>query len=286
MKKINKQNEVEYLNPIQKDNKRKRKVTVKDCIVVFFPFVIVLSIVIFSVYMFSKQQEIITDFNNKILQLNNEIDILKDYNSQVKSDLENIKNDNAKILEQIEELNKEVEEEITIIDEIIPNQSTTSWAIGEEVPLPDLPTYRYLCTDYRHYNLPNTPHYRMQQMAWTDEIGCRRFNDDYIVGLGTGYSQDIGDRFAIELENGFRFTIIMGDGKADRDTDAETHRYTPCKDYAGNDCANVLEFIIDDQVMEKEAYQFGSISYYERFKSNIKKMIYLGRDTNGDWVSY
>ena len=59
MKKINKQNEVEYLNPIQKDNKRKRKVTVKDCIVVFFPFVIVLSIVIFSVYMFSKQQEII-----------------------------------------------------------------------------------------------------------------------------------------------------------------------------------------------------------------------------------
>ena len=173
---------------------------------------------------------------------------------------------------QIEELNKEVEEEITIIDEIIPNQSTTSWAIGEEVPLPDLPTYRYLCTDYRHYNLPNTPHYRMQQMAWTDEIGCRRFNDDYIVGLGTGYSQDIGDRFAIELENGFRFTIIMGDGKADRDTDAETHRYTPCKDYAGNDCANVLEFIIDDQVMEKEAYQFGSISYYERFKSNIKNI--------------
>ena len=138
--------------------------------------------------MLSKQQETIADFNNKILELNNQIDILKGYNSQVKSDLENIKNDNAKILKQIEELNNEVEEEITIIDEIIPNQSTTSWAIGEEVPLPDLPTYRYLCTDYRHYNLPNTPHYRMQQMAWTDEIGCRRFNDDYIVGLGTGYS--------------------------------------------------------------------------------------------------
>lgn len=234
-----------------------------------------------------QKEDLTKALNEQIKLLNQEIDDLKNHNSTIEEDLKQIEAQNAELLIKIEEMNQKIEEETTIIDNIIANPSTTSWAVGEEVPLPDLPTYRYLCTDYRFYNLPNTPHYRLQQVAWTDEMGCRRFNNDYIVGLGSGYSIDIGDRFAVELENGFRFTIIMGDGKNDQtDTDQETHRYTPCKDYDGNDCANVIEFIIDDQIMAKEAYKYGSLSYYDIFNSNIKSMIYLGRDDSGDWTSY
>lgn len=163
--------------------------------------------------------------------------------------------------------------------------ASDKWKINEEVPLPDLPTNMKYCTDYRWYGIEGTPHNRMQNLSYTDKIGCRKYNDDYCVGLGSFYSDRIGDRFEVTLENGNVFTIITGDMKADCDTDI-TNMYAPCINYDGEYCANVIEFIIDDKVVSDDMYAYGSLDYHDEFKGNIQKMIYLGRDNSMDWDLY
>lgn len=162
---------------------------------------------------------------------------------------------------------------------------TQNKSIGEEVALPLLSTEPKLFTDYRSYNLWYTPHYRLQQAAYTDNDGLRRFGDDYIVGLGKYYSESVGDRFQVVLDTGIEFTIIFGDGKAPCDCD-ENNMYTPCVNYDGENCANILEFIVDTDAMPSKVYAYGSIDCLDKFKGNIVKMVYLGRDNSADWDTY
>lgn len=165
--------------------------------------------------------------------------------------------------------------------EIIENMGITE----DECDLPTISTNVKLFTDYRVYNLWYTPHYRLQQSAWTDNQGLRRYNKDYIVALGSYYSTNIGDRFEITLDTGKIFTVILGDGKVDADCDIK-NMYTPCVDYEGNTVANLLEFIIDENVLDSEVYNYGSLDCLDEFKGNIVKMIYLGRDESQDWDTY
>lgn len=151
--------------------------------------------------------------------------------------------------------------------------------------LPEIPTNVKFFTDYRYYSLWYTPHYRLQQLAWTDSQGLRRYNKDYIVALGSFYSTDIGDRFKITLDTGKTFTVILGDGKVDADCDSK-NMYTPCVDYEGNAAANLLEFVIDENVLASEVYNYGSLDYLDEFKGNIIEMVYLGRDKSQDWDTY
>lgn len=163
--------------------------------------------------------------------------------------------------------------------------SNARFKIGEEVPLPSLPTEPKHFTDYRFYNLWYTPHYRLQQSAYTDKDGLRRFNDDYIVAMGKFYSEDIGDRFHVTLDTGVEFTVILGDGKHPSDCDIN-NMYAPCMNYADEDCANLLEFIVDDSIMSADVYAYGSIDCIDKFKGNIVKMVYLGRDNSANWDIY
>ena len=178
-----------------------------------------------------------------------------------------------------------VEEKIVIHNDKGTENPFTEKVVGQNMDLPDLPTDRKVVTHYGVYNIPGTPHNRMQQLAWTDELGCRRYGDYYIVGLGSAYADRIGETFEIELDTGFVFQIITGDMKADIHTDS-TNRYAPMVNYDGLDSANILEFIVDKNVLAKAAYQWGGVDYYEQFKGNIVRMTYLGRDESADWDSY
>ena len=151
--------------------------------------------------------------------------------------------------------------------------------------LPDLPTDRKVCTDYRFYNIPGTPHNRMQLAAYTDEQGCRRYGEYYIVGLGSAYANRVGETFEVELNTGVIFTIITGDMKPDDDTDI-TNRFEGCYNYDGAYCANILEFIIDKETFDTRAYQWGGVDWYENFKGDIVRLTYLGRDESADWDIY
>ena len=174
-----------------------------------------------------------------------------------------------------------IEEELNTLNAV----DTDKWSVNEEVPLPNIPTNVKFCTDYRCYNIEGTPHLKMQNLSYTDELGCRRFNDDYCVALGSFYSERIGDRFEVTLDSGRIFTVITGDMKADCDTDPN-NMYGPCINYDFEPSANVLEFIIDDTVVSDDMYNYGSLDYHEEFKGNIVRMIYLGRDNSTDWDKY
>lgn len=142
-----------------------------------------------------------------------------------------------------------------------------------------------LFTDYRFYNIDGTPHKRLQERAWTDENGLRRFNNDYIVAMGSFYSTSIGDRFKVFLDTGKSFTVIFGDGKWDADCD-ERHMYTPIVNYDGEVVANLLEFIIDSDVLDPDVYEYGSLERMNNFKGDIEAIYYLGRDDSADWDTY
>ena len=165
------------------------------------------------------------------------------------------------------------------------DSDTKKFKVGEECEVPDIPTHVKFCTDYRSYNLWYTPHYRLQQVAWTDEYGMRRYGDDYLVALGSYYSTDIGDRFEVTLDTGKTFTVMMADGKWDIDCD-ENNMYTPCIDYNGEYAGNLLEFIMDKYSVSNEMYSYGSLDYHEEFKGSVVKMVYLGRDDSADWDTY
>ena len=188
----------------------------------------------------------------------------------------------------VEEVNAVVENEDIVVEEKIVIHTEKGFSekvVGQDMELPDLPTDRKVCTNYTVYGIGGTPHNRMQLAAWTDEQGCRRYGDYYIVGLGSAYADRIGETFEVELDTGVTFKIITGDMKADCDTDP-TNRYCPCINYDGEQCANILEFIIDRDVLDPKAYAWGGVDYYQNFKGNIVRLTYLGRDDSADWDSY
>lgn len=155
----------------------------------------------------------------------------------------------------------------------------------EILELPNISTNSKLFTDYRKYNLPWTPHYRLQQVCYTDKDGLRRYENDYIVAMGSYYSTSIGDRFKITLDNGNIFTVMFGDGKWDSDCD-ERNMYMPVVNYDGEKEGNLLEFIIDSDVLHEDVYNYGSLEKLECFNGNIIQIEYLGRNTDYDWDIY
>lgn len=230
-----------------------------------------------------KQSKMNCDCSGNVISvIDQKIDTYKD---EILKETEKIAADVAEIKETLKNNPKKQEALISSTEQTATVTIPSKFKIGEAVPLPSLPTHVKFCTDYRCYNLWYTPHYRLQQAAYTDEKGLRRFNDDYIVGLGKFYSESIGDRFKITLDTGNEFTVFFGDGKAPCDCDGN-NMYTPCKNYNGEECANVLEFIIDKEAISKEVYAYGSIDCLAEFAGNIVKMEYLGRDDSADWDTY
>lgn len=120
--------------------------------------------------------------------------------------------------------------------------------------------------DFRKITNTGSDQYKLQQECWTDSRGLRRYEDDYVVALGSYYSKHIGDRFEVTLDSGKTFTVIVGDFKADCDTD-ETNRYSPMS----NGGKNVLEFIVSVRDLDDTTRKMGDISY-AGFKGNIQSI--------------
>ena len=198
-----------------------------------------------------------------------------EYSSSQEFDIQTSSEVNSSI-----ETSSEVNSSIESSDHVVGSHN-----IGEALDVPEISTHVKFCTDYRAYNIEYTPHYRLQQLAWTDSYGLRRYNDDYLVALGSYYSTSIGDRFLVTLDTGKSFTVMLADGKWDIDCDVD-NMYTPTIDYNGNKAGNLLEFIIDKYAVSDEMYEYGSLDYYEEFKGSVASMIYLGRDKSADWDSY
>lgn len=95
--------------------------------------------------------------------------------------------------------------------------------------------------------------YHLQQMAYTDENGLRKFNDYYLIAIGDYYSQSVGDIFVIEFEDGSKISAMVGDLK-------KTH-HTDENGCAMNSDNSVLEFIVDTKKLDKTVKRLGDLNY-------------------------
>lgn len=125
--------------------------------------------------------------------------------------------------------------------------------------------YGYM--DYSCVTDTNSAQYKFQQNCWTDSQGLRRQCNDYVVALGSYYSTTIGERFLVTLDTGITYTIVIGDCKADCDTNP-TNQYT----YAGQ-YINIIEFIVDTPCLDYSISQSGDIGSYTNLKGNVKEIV-------------
>ena len=121
--------------------------------------------------------------------------------------------------------------------------------------------------DYRAITNTTSKQYKLQQDPYCviDERGFLMCRDNwYVVAMGS-YWGKIGDKFIVRLQNGTIIPVIMGDYKADVDTDREH--------YAHKKDGHVLEFLIDtnsSNMQAKNVTYYGLINkIYPEFNSKI-----------------
>ena len=170
-----------------------------------------------------------------------------------------------------DEINK-IEPNITYVEDISCKSGVKSKSNKSEYDIPDYDTAFKTYMDYRKITDKTSAQYMLQMEAYTDDMGLRKYGDHYIVAIGTYYSDNIGDTFKITLDNDTSFNVIIGDIKADCHTDSQ-NMYSPVYDNNGNlISANVIEFIVDTNKLDRSVKKLGTVSAYDDFKGNIVKI--------------
>ena len=180
------------------------------------------------------------------------------------------------IISEISEIKTENDEINNIVEPIVEPPLVKACLI--EVPeqvfevqleIPDCDTSFKSYMDYNCITDDTTKQWELQQTAYTDEYGLRKIGTDYCVAVGSYYSETVGERFNITLDNGNEFTVIISDLKQDKHTDS-SNRYSPVYDKNGDFySANILEFIVDVDQLHSMVTTLGTVSYYSEFEGNI-----------------
>ena len=114
----------------------------------------------------------------------------------------------------------------------------------------------------------NSSQYALQAKAETDYNGIRMIDGRYLVALGTHFGAKVGQYVDLVLEDGTTINCILGDVKADRDTDINNIVTTH------NGCCS--EFIVDAAAIPDKVKITGDVSrMYGNWSSPVKSvMIY------------
>lgn len=108
--------------------------------------------------------------------------------------------------------------------------------------------------DYRKITVKTSPHYKLQQIAYTDPAtGIRMIDGRYCMAVGSYYTTKIGTKIDAVLTTGVVIPGILADCKADIHTDKETHRQNPN--------GSVIEFVVDKDQLPYKPMIMGDISH-------------------------
>lgn len=143
----------------------------------------------------------------------------------------------------------------------------TTYAENYDIPSGDTWFKSYM--DYHAITDTSSKQYELQQNAFTDNDGLRKYDDYYLVAMGTYYAEEVGITFRITLDTGIEFNVMTGDIKDDLCTD-KLNMYSSVYNNSGDYIsANVIEFIVDTDILDSSVKKLGTISGYDFFKGNI-----------------
>lgn len=125
--------------------------------------------------------------------------------------------------------------------------------------------------DYRSITSVTSDQYALQQEAYTGEHGIRMVDGRYCIAVGSHYASSIGTKIDVVLENGTVLQCILGDQKADKDTDS-THSYHVSD-------GSYVEFIVDKGVLEHSAKKSGNISSISGFEGKVVEIRVYGEES-------
>ena len=215
---------------------------------------------------------VLNDTKNELKQMDKDIDNINAKLTTIETRLNNMDKQFAEYKAQamIDDMNDRLSF-IKYYDVSAPTAENSIAKVNYNVPT-DIDTDFYGYMDYNCITDDTTVQWDMQQNAWTDWQGLRRYNNDYMVAMGSYYSDyEVGSRFEITLDNDTVFTVILGDLKKDIHTN-KTHMYTPVYDDWQLVKANVIEFIVDENQLSSDVKKLGTISGYDEFDGNIKSI--------------
>jgi hypothetical protein len=142
----------------------------------------------------------------------------------------------------------------------------------EELAVPWLDSDFKAYMPYDSITDKSTPQWRYRKLAWTDYNGLRRVGNDYLVAMGTYYADEVGSRFKVTLDSGSEITVTVGDIKDPAHTD-RYNMYTPVKNTSGKVInANVLEFLVDTEKLDKKAAKLGTVSCIDGLEGNVESI--------------
>lgn len=125
---------------------------------------------------------------------------------------------------------------------------------------------------YKTITSKNTDQYKLQSKAETDYNGIRMVDGRYLVALGTHFGGKIGQYIDLKLDDGTVINCILGDVKADKDTDLNNIVTTH------NGCCS--EFIVDPKVIPDNVKITGNMSnLYDNWSSPVHSVIVYDRYT-------
>lgn len=140
---------------------------------------------------------------------------------------------------------------------------TVSETISEDVySIPYYSSYKGFKSYMGYNSITRGQQLKLQKISETDNKGFRKCDDRYEIALGTHFNAKIGQYVDIVLENGEIIPCILGDVKADQDTNEDNimTTYSHC----------VSEFIIDKSVMDNYVLQMGDVSYaFDEWQYNV-----------------
>lgn len=201
---------------------------------------------------------------------------LDEFTSNLAQSNVDLRNENTRLTEEIEALN----------DVIVRMRTAPEAAklLKERIPYGMTNTIRFM--DYRKITDTSSWQYKLQQECETTVLsGIRVYTDasgnEYLcTALGSAYGREIGDTWHVTLNCGTEFNIILADFKDDGTTDCFGHQD---KNYDGEPCTNVIEFVTDEDYVPSSAESagtytvFGILGGLHGKGGNIVRMEYTGR---------
>lgn len=125
--------------------------------------------------------------------------------------------------------------------------------------------------DYKTVTNKQSNQYKyITQYGWVDNQGFVRANGDleygitddyYLIALGSYYGTTIGTKYRITTDTGNVFYGVLADCKADIHTDS-SNRYNTWSN-------NVVEFIVDSKILNKDVKLHGSANVYMPLNGSI-----------------